>query len=272
MNKFRKFLGMLEDEVDIWQYSEELRDLFHELCKEHSGGEYSPERIREKIKKERDEIVRSKNLLCPNCVKSSKRFTPEGLFNHFITTHKDQTEFNFKSNPKQVEREDYGIMLGKISLDRINAEQDVVEKNHMWKYLVEKILPTHWSKGRSCHKMYVDLCEKKFGRIQNYSMDLIDKFTMDEVFQLFYLAEENEEEYQEEVKRNGFIEQIINHFSDGINSVKHFSETATQRYATFYFNNFPKSDSVENPNEYILSKFSTNELTCIISNFNGKIR
>lgn len=272
MNKFRKFLGMLEDEVNIWQYSEELRDLFHELCKEHSCGEYSPERIREKIKKERDEIVRSKNLLCPYCEKSSKRFTPEGLFNHFITTHKDQMEFKFKSNPKQVEREGYGIMLGKISLDRINAEQDVVEKNHMWKYLIEKILPTNWSKGRSCHKMYVDLCEKKFGGIRNYSIDLIDTFTMDEVFQLFYLAEENEEEYQEEVKRNGFIEQIINHFSDGINSVKHFSETARNTYGICFFKNFPKNQILEEPTEDILSKFSTDDLRVITFNFNGKIR
>lgn len=263
---------MLEDEVDIWQYSEELRDLFHELCKEHSCGEFSPEKVREKIRKEREEIVRSKNLLCPYCEKSSKRFTPEGLFNHFITTHKDQTEFKFKSNPKQVEREDYGIVLGKISLDRINAEQDVVEKKRMWEYLLDNIFGREHFRSRSAHKLYVDICEKKFGGIKNYTKELIEKFTLDEVSQMYYLAEENEEEYQEEVKRNGFIEQIINHFSDGINSVKHFSETATQRYATFYFNNFPKSDSVENPSENILSKFSTNELTCIISNFNGKIR
>lgn len=109
MNKFRKFLGMLEDEVDSWQYSDELRDLFHELCKEHSCGEFSPEKVREKIRKEREEVVRSKNLLCPNCEKSSKRFTPEGLFNHFITTHEVIEEYKFKSNPNQIERQDYGI-------------------------------------------------------------------------------------------------------------------------------------------------------------------
>lgn len=255
-----------------WTPTEECYNLFHELCKEHSCGEYSPERIREKIKKERDEIVRSKNLLCPHCEKSSKRFTPEGLFSHFELIHKELYSIQVSRKLNKTEREDYGIMLGKISLDRINAEQDVVEKKHMWKYLVEKILPTAWSKGRSCHKMYVDLCEKKFGGIRNYSIDLIDKFTMDEVFQLFYLAEENEEEYQEEVKRNGFIEQIINHFSDGINSVKHFSETARNTYGICFFKNFPKNQILEEPTEDILSKFSTDELNMLRWNITGKAK
>lgn len=271
MNKFRKFLEMLEDEVDIWQYSEELRDLFHELCKEHSCGEYSPERIREKIKKERDEIIRSKNLLCPYCEKSSKRFTPEGLFSHFELTHKELYSIQVSRKLNKTEREDYGIMLGKISLDRINAEQDVVEKKRMWKYLLDNIFGKEHFRFRSCHKLYVDLCEKKFGSIQNYSIDLIDKFTMDEVFQLFYLAEENEEEYQEEVKRNGFIEQIINHFSDGINSVKHFSETARNTYGICFFKNFPKNQILQEPTEDILSKFSTDDLRVITFNFNGKL-
>lgn len=271
MNKFRKFLGMLEAEIDSWQYSDELRDLFHELCKEHSCGEFSPEKVREKIRKEREEVVRSKNLLCPNCEKSSKRFTPEGLFNHFITTHEVIKEYKFKSNPNQIERQDYGIMLGKISLDRINAEQDVVEKNRMWNYLIENIFGKEHFRFRSAHQLYVDLCEKKFGGIKNYTKDLMENFTLDEVSQMYYLAEENEEEYQEEVKRNGFIEKIIEYFSDGINSVKHFSETATQQYGKLSIKYFPEYTSIENPSRSVLSKFTTEELRFVVSNFNGRI-
>jgi len=262
---------MLEDEVDIWQYSEELRELFHELCKEHSCGEYSPEKIREKIKKERDQLIRSKNLLCPYCENSSKRFTPEGLFSHFQLTHPDLHSIQVSKKLNKTEREDYGIMLGKISLERINALEDMVEKNRMFKHLIDNILGRERYRHRSAHQLYVDLCEKKFGSIQNYSMDLIDKFTLDEVSQLYYLAELNEEDYKEEVKRNGYIEKIIEHFADGINSTKHFSENDTQTYGKIFMSHFPKYGSIENPSENILSEFTTEELISITWNFGGKI-
>lgn len=271
MCKIRKFLEEIDSNVDLYDQSEEFRDLFHELCKEHSCGEYSPEKIREKIKKERDQIIRSKNFPCPYCENSSKRFTPEGLFSHFQLTHPDLYSIQVSKKLNKTEREDFGIMLGKISLERINALEDMVEKNRMWEYLLENIFGKEHFRFRSAHQLYVDLCEKKFGSIQNYSMDLIDKFTLDEVSQMYYHAESNEDEYKEEVKRNDYIEKILTHFADGINSVKHFSENATQTYGKIFMSHFPKNGSIENPTEIILSEFTTEELITITWNFGGKI-
>jgi hypothetical protein len=259
---------MLSEEV--WMSSDECYALFQELCKEHSCGEYSPEKIREKIKKERDQIIRSKNLLCPYCENSSKRFTPEGLFSHFQLTHPDLHSIQVSKKLNKIEREDYGIMLGKISLDRINSTADMIEKNRMWEYLLDNILGRERYRHRSAHKMYVDLCEKKFGSIQNYTKELMEKFSFDEVSQMYYHAEANEDEYKEEVKRNDYIEKILTHFSDGINSVKHFSENATQTYGKIFMSHFPKNGSIENPSQNVLSEFSTEDLRVVVSNFNGR--
>lgn len=270
MHKFRKFLEMLDAEVDLWACSDEFNSLYSEICKENHCGEFSPEKIREKIKNERDEIIRSKNFPCPYCENSSKRFTPEGLFSHFKLTHPDLYSIQVTKKLNQTEREDFGIMLGKISLERINANEDLIEKIKMWKYLIDNIFSKEHFRFRSAHKMYVDLCEKKFGSIQNYTMDLLGSFSLDEVSQLFTLAEIDEDEYKEEVKRNGYIEQILNHFSEGINSTKHFSENATQTYGKIFIKHFPNANSIENPNRNLLLEFTTEELRNLVWNFGGK--
>ena len=248
----KRFLELVNEQIPFGDVSEEFEILYQNLSDEYCK---KPE-----IKNEE-----TKDYRCQFCL--NKVFTPEGLFYHFKSCHKEEYEKKFgEKNVKHNERVSFGINFGKEA-NRIHKEQ--TERNHH-KELFEEMLEGFGIPGSYNWKSWKDIYKLSGEKNIGLLCESFDKFSNEEIAEIYNQFYDDLSFYNEQKERTDLIDKIISYFiCNNLFSKNVIDTDIANLYKKTYFKYF---DILEEPNLNILGKFTTNELKQISYHLNKKER